>query len=53
MFNNEIMELKDQFLKELREIETKLDKKLEKHSITLDNKNKEQEEKINISLQKK
>ena len=52
MISKEIMELKNEFLKEIREIETKLDKKLEKQSLILDNRNKEQEEKINLNIQK-
>ena len=36
MINREILELKNEFLKELREIETKLDKKFEKQIIILD-----------------
>jgi adenylate kinase family enzyme len=52
MVNREIIELKNEFLKELREIETKLDKKFEKQTIILDTINKEQEEKINLTIQK-
>ena len=52
MISKEIMELKNEFLKEIREIETKLDKKLEKQSLILDGRNKEQEEKINLNIQK-
>ena len=52
MINKELLELKNEFLKELREIETKLDKKLENHSIILDIKNQEQEDKINLTVQK-
>ena len=52
MVNREIIELKNEFLKELREIETKLDKKFEKQTIILDTIKKEQEEKINLTIQK-
>ena len=47
MINKELLELKNEFLKEIREIETKLDKKLEIQSYIFDTKNHEQEEKIN------
>ena len=52
MINKELLELKNEFLKEIREIETKLDKKLEIQSYIFDTKNHEQEEKINLSIQK-
>ena len=52
MISKELLELKNEFLKEIREIETKLDKKLEIQSYIFDTKNHEQEEKINLSIQK-
>ena len=52
MINKELLELKNDFLKEIREIETKLDKKLEIQSYIFDTKNHEQEEKINLSIKK-
>ena len=52
MFNKEIVELKNEFLKEIREVETKLDKKILKQSLILDARNKEHEEKINTNIQK-
>ena len=52
MLNKEIVELKNEFLKEIREVETKLDKKIEKQSLLLDNRNKEHEDKINSNIQK-
>ena len=50
MFNKEIAELKNEFLKEIREVETKLDKKILKQSLILDARNKEHEEKINTNI---
>ena len=52
MVNNEVMELKNNYLKDLREIESKFDKKLENQSIILDNNNKELEKKLDLALQK-
>jgi len=52
MINKEIVELKNEFLKEIREVETKLDKKIEKQSLILDTRNKEHEEKINSNIKK-
>ena len=52
MINKELLELKNDFLKELRQIEIKLDKKLEMKSIILETKSQEQEDKINLTLQK-
>ena len=52
MLNKEIVELKNEFLKEIREVETKLDKKIEKQSLILDTRNNEHEEKINLNIQK-
>ena len=52
MLNKEIVELKNEFLKEIREVETKLDKKIEKQSLILDTRNKEHEEKINSNIKK-
>ena len=52
MLNKEIVELKNEFLKEIREIEAKLDKKIEKQSLVLDSRSKEQEEKISLNIQK-
>ena len=52
MINIELLHLKDEFLKELREIETKLEKKIERNSTILEIKNQEQENKINLTIQK-
>ena len=52
MINREILELKNEFLKELREIEIKFGKRIEDQSTILNTKSKEQEEKINLTMQK-
>ena len=52
MINKELLQFKDEFLKELREIEIKFEKKLEKQSIIIAIKNQEQEDKINLTIQK-
>jgi hypothetical protein len=52
MTNKEMLELKNDFLKELREIELKLDRKLEKYSLKLESNNKIQEDKLNTTYQK-
>ena len=52
MINIELLHLKDEFLKELREIETKLEKKIERNSTILEIRNQEQENKINLTIQK-
>ena len=52
MINKELLQFKDEFLKELREIEIKFEKKLEKQSVIIAIKNQEQEDKINLTIQK-
>ena len=52
MSNREILEIKNDFLKELREIEIKLDEKLEKCLLELETKNQTHEDKINLTFQK-
>ena len=52
MSNREILEIKNDFLKELREIEIKLDEKLEKCLLELETKNQAHEDKINSTFQK-
>ena len=52
MINKELLQFKDEFLKQLREIEIKFEKKLEKQSIIIAIKNQEQEDKINLTIQK-
>ena len=52
MFNRELSELKNEFLKEIREIESKLDKRIDNQSSILEAKNLEQEQKINLSIEK-
>ena len=52
IINKELLLLKDEFLKEIRDLETKLDSKLEKQSIILGCQNQEQEDKINLTIQK-
>ena len=52
MSNKEIAELKNEFLKEIREIEMKLNHKLDKYSLQLESNNKIQEDKLNNTYQK-
>ena len=52
MINTELLQLKDEFLKELREIENKLEQKIERNSKIFEIKNQEQEDKINLTSQK-
>ena len=52
MVNKEILDLKEIFFKELREMESSIKKNFLEISSNLDKKNKEQEEKINLTYQK-
>ena len=52
MSNKEIVELKNEFLKEIREIEMKLNHKLDIYSLQLESNNKIQEDKLNNTYQK-
>ena len=52
IINKELLLLKDEFLKEIRDLETKLNSKLEKQSIIIGCQNQEQEDKINLTIQK-
>ena len=52
MSNKEIVELKNEFLKEIREIEMKLNHKLDTYSLKLEANNKIQEDKLNNTYQK-
>ena len=52
MVNKEILELKDIFFKEIREVEKSFKKNIAEISSSSDEKNKQNEEKINLSIQK-
>ena len=52
MINKELFQLKDEFLKDLRELEEKLDKKIERHSAVIEIRNQDQEDKLNLTIQK-
>ena len=52
MVSNEIIDLKENFFKELRELEKTFKKNLAEISSSLDENNKQHEEKINLAIQK-
>ena len=52
MVNKEILELKEIFFKEIREVEKSFKKNLAEISSSLDEKNKQNDEKINLAIQK-
>ena len=52
MINKDLLQLKDEFLKDIRELEEKLEKKLERHSAVIEIRNQDQENKLNLAIQK-